>query len=328
VQTIHNLAFQGVFPADRLANLGLPGASFTVEGLEYWGKISFLKAGLVYADRITTVSPTYAREILKPGAGSGLEGVLAARRGDLTGILNGIDEGVWDPARDPYLPAPFDHHRLDQRAASKAALQARFGLARSPGRPLLGTVSRLTWQKGLDLLPEASTRWLAAGGQMALILSDGGEAEEAVFRDLVAAHPGQVGVFFGTEEARSHLLQAGSDVIVVPSRYEPCGLTQLYALRYGAVPVVSRVGGLADSVIDANGAALDDGVATGIAFSPVTADALADALDRALALHAQPERWRALQQRGMTRRFGGQSSSAAHRYLELYQRVVDQRSAA
>lgn len=322
VQTIHNLAFQGVFPADRLASLGLPATSFTVDGLEYWGRISFLKAGLVYADRITTVSPTYAREILKPGAGSGLEGVLAARRGDLTGILNGIDEGVWDPAGDPYLPAPFDHDRLDQRAASKAALQARFGLAREPDRPLLGTVSRLTWQKGLDLLPRASARWLAEGGQMALILSDGGDAEETVFLDLVAANPGRVGVFFGTEEARSHLVQAGSDVLVVPSRYEPCGLTQLYALRYGTVPVVSRVGGLADSVIDANGAALEDAVATGIVFSPVAADALAEALDRALELYAQPERWRTLQRRGMTRRFGWRSSNAASRYLELYHRLV------
>jgi starch synthase len=326
VQTIHNLAFQGIFPADRLASLGLPAEAFTIDGLEYWGQINFLKAGLVYADRLTTVSPTYAREILKPGAGSGLEGVLAARRSDLFGILNGIDERDWNPASDPYLPAAFDHDRLDQRAASKAALQARFGLARAPDRPLLGAVARLTWQKGLDLLPAASARWLAAGGQMALILSDGDEAQEAVFRGLVKAHPGQVGVSFGTEEARSHLVQAGSDVVIVPSRYEPCGLTQLYALRYGAVPVVSRVGGLADSVIDANGAALDDGVATGIVFGPVTADALADALDRALELYARPERWRALQHRGMTRRFGWESSHAARRYLDLYQRLVDRGS--
>lgn len=326
IQTIHNLAFQGVFPADRLAALGLPEAHFTVEGLEYWGQISFLKAGLVYADRITTVSPTYAREILKPAAGSGLEGVLAARRSDLKGILNGIDERVWDPANDPHLPACYDPDRLDRRAANKTALQARFGLTPAPDCPVLGTVSRLTWQKGLDLLPAASARWLAEGGQMALILSDGGDQEDT-FRELVAAHPGQVGVFFGTEEARSHLVQAGSDVIVVPSRYEPCGLTQLYALRYGAVPVVSRAGGLADSVIDANGAALEDGVATGIVFTPVTADALAEALDRALDLYAEPERWRALQRRAMTRRFGWESSSSASRYRDLYQSVVEGRLA-
>src|SRR5690606_2321926 len=293
VFTVHNLAFPGLCPAASLAELRLPPASFTIGGLEYHGWISFLKAGLQYADRITTVSPTYAREIRTPEQGMGFDGVLRARADVLRGILNGIDDEVWDPARDPHIEARFGPRRLQARAINKRALQARFGLEPRPDAPLFGVVSRLTGQKGLDLLLDALPVLLEGGGQLALIGAGDAPLEEG-FRAAAHAHAGAVGVFLGYDEPLSHLVQAGADAIVVPSRFEPCGLTQLYALRYGAPPVVARVGGLADTVIDANEAALADGVATGFQFAPVTAAALRFALERVFELYRQPARWQAL----------------------------------
>lgn len=298
VLTLHNLAFQGMFPAQLFSNLGLPASAFAVDGLEYHGGVSYLKAGLYYADRITTVSPSYAAEIRTPEGGMGLDGLLAARAGDLCGILNGIDTKIWDPQTDTLIASPFDSLHLGRRRANKADLQARFGLAIDPTAPLFAVVSRLTWQKGLDLLAQAESALLAAGAQLAL-LGTGDAAMEAAFRAAAAREPGRIGCVIGYDEVLAHRLQAGADALLVPSRFEPCGLTQLCALRYGTIPVVARVGGLADTVIDASPMALNAGVATGVQFAPVTAERLRAAIGLAAALYRQPATWRRLQRNAM-----------------------------
>lgn len=298
IMTVHNLAFQGWFPAQSFPGFGLPASSFAVEGVEYHGGVGFLKAGLHYADRITTVSPSYALEIRTPESGMGMDGLLRARAGDLHGILNGIDTLAWDPANDPAIAAGFDAKRIAPRRADKADLQARFGLDADPAAPLFAVVSRLTGQKGLDLLLEAMPTLLEAGAQLAL-LGTGDAAIETGFRAAAARDPGRVGCVIGYDEAMAHRLQAGADALLVPSRFEPCGLTQLCALRYGTVPVVARVGGLADTVIDASPMALASGVATGVQFAPVTAEMLRAAIRRTVALYRQPAIWRRLQRNGM-----------------------------
>lgn len=315
VMTVHNLAFQGLFPPATIAELGLPSAAFHVAGYESWGRVGFLKAGLYYADKLSTVSPTYAREIQTEAEGMGLHGLLRGRAKDLVGITNGIDTAVWDPERDPHLPAPYGPSTLDAKAVSKRRLQERLGLTPDPAAPLFAVVSRLTEQKGLDLLLAALPVLLDGGGQLAL-LGSGQAWLETGFRGAALAHPGRIGCFFGYDEPLSHLVQGGADAILVPSRFEPCGLTQLYGLRYGTLPIVARVGGLADTVIDANEAALSDGVATGFQLAPVTTEALEQALARALELWADPAAWRAVQVRAMTRKVGW--DTAARRYHALY----------
>jgi starch synthase len=319
VVTVHNLAFQGIFPAGDLAELNLPEASFSVHGVEYFGRISYLKAGLFYADRLTTVSPTYAREIQTPDQGMALDGLLRTRAADLVGITNGIDTAVWDPAADPHLAARYDADDPSGKAANKAALQERFALEPREDACLFCVVSRLTGQKGIDLILASLPELVAQGGQLA-VLGSGDPALEQAFAAAVVAYPGHVGVTFGYDEPLSHLLQGGADAILVPSRFEPCGLTQLIGLRYGTLPVVARVGGLADTVIDANEAAVADGVATGFHFAPVTADALAETLRRATGLFASRATWRRLVRRAMTREVGW--SRAARQYVELYRSLV------
>jgi starch synthase len=314
VLTIHNLAFQGRFDAALLPELGLPQAALSIDGVEYFGGIGFLKAGLRFATRITTVSPSYAREIAGEAGGMGLGGLIAARGRDLVGILNGIDTAVWDPATDPLIVRHFSRHRLAPRIANRAALEAAFGLDADDG-PLFGVVSRLSHQKGLDLLLEALPALVAGGGRLALI-GAGDTALERGFAAAAAAHPGRVGVFVGYDEARAHLCQAGSDALLVPSRFEPCGLPQLCALRYGAVPVVARTGGLADTVIDANPAALAAGVATGIQFAPDDFPALADAIGRTIALYGDRATWRRLRGNGMAADVSWDGPAAA--YARLY----------
>lgn len=319
VMTVHNLAFQGLFAADLMGGLRLPPGLFHHRGVEFHGQIGFLKSGLIYADRITTVSPTYAREICTPEYGHRLDGLLRWRGQDVTGILNGIDTAVWDPEHDPALSSPYGKNSLEAKAACKSALQSRMGLENVGDRLLVGVISRLTHQKGMDLLLPLLPRLVGMGGQ--LVLLGAGEAElERAFMDAAGEHPGNVAVRIGFDEHLAHQIQGGADAVLMPSRFEPCGLTQLCALRYGTVPIVSRVGGLADSVIDANAAALADGVATGFQFSPATGEALADALERAFAIYLQPEAWRTIQHRAMGHEVGWQA--AAREYKSLYESLL------
>lgn len=315
--TIHNVAFQGHFRHDVLRSLALPEALFTPEHVEFHGAVSFLKAGLAHAARITTVSPTYARELLTPEFGWGLDGLLRHRAADLEGILNGIDTQVWDPAADPTLAMPYDKPRL--KAPNRAAACARFGVEPAPGAPLFCVISRLTRQKGLDLLLEALPVLLEEGAALAVI-GTGDDDLEAAFRAAAGAHPGRVGVEIGYDEALSHQLQAGADAILVPSRFEPCGLTQLIGLRYGAAPVVARTGGLADTVVDANAAALRAGVATGFLHEPGDVGDLAHAIRRACAVHRDAGAWSKLVRRAMAHPVGWDES--AKLYAALYRRLA------
>lgn len=320
VITIHNIAFQGVYPAELLTKLKLPRTSFTMDGLEYYGKISFLKGGLAYADRLTTVSPTYAREICTPAFGMGLEGVLHHRRGVLSGITNGIDDAVWNPETDPNIAVPYNAATLTGKAVNKTALQKRFGLEASEDALLFCVVSRLTAQKGLDLLLNALPTILANGGQLAL-LGTGDPSLEDAFRNAARTYTGKIGVVLGYDERLSHQIQAGADAIIVPSRFEPCGLTQLYGLRYGTLPIVARVGGLADTVIDANQAALLDDVATGIQFQADNTSALETALERAFYLYSDRPLWQAIQRRAMGRTVDW--SVPAKAYADLYRTAIE-----
>ncbi|WP_134499144.1 glycogen synthase GlgA [Microvirga pakistanensis] len=321
VMTIHNIAFQGGFPAGFLHELGLPPESFTVEGVEYYGQIGFLKAGLRLADRITTVSPTYAKEIQTPEGGMGLDGLLRSRSKDVFGILNGIDEHIWDPASDKSLAATFAPDTLERRSLNKKALQARLGLDANPDALVFGVVSRLSEQKGLDLVLAVLPSLLADGAQLAL-LGAGERTLEDSFRAASVVYPGQVGCLFGYDEELAHLIQGGADALLVPSRFEPCGLTQLCAMHYGSVPIVSRVGGLADTVIDANEMAVASGAATGFQFSPVNLTGLIDAIARAKALWSDRASWRRIQQNGMVAEVGWRRP--AKRYAQLYRSCLEE----
>lgn len=320
VLTIHNIAFQGLYAPDLMEVLGLDASLYTPDGLEFYGHIGFLKAGVAFADRITTVSPTYAREIMQPEFGMGLEGLLAARARDVSGILNGIDVDVWNPETDPVLPAAYSVRRLKAKGKSRDAVIERFGLTQPENAPLFCVVSRLTTQKGVDVLLDVLPDLVARGARLA-VLGSGDRTLEAGF--VAAAHrfPGAVGVIIGYDEDLSHLMQGGSDAILIPSRFEPCGLTQLYGLRYGTVPVVARTGGLADTIIDANEAALAASCATGIQFAPVTAQALTQAIDHCCALFQQPAVWARMMRRAMRHPVGWEVSSQA--YLEVYDSLLD-----
>jgi starch synthase len=309
VFTIHNLAFQGLFAQDDFGLLDLPRRFMQPDGLEFHGWLSFMKGGLVHADRLTTVSPTYAREITTPEFGCGVEGVLRTRAADLSGILNGVDYGHWDPATDAALPARFDARDLGGKAVCKAALQREFGLDARTDAPLIGIVSRLSEQKGLDLALAALPALRAEGVQLA-ILGSGDAPLERAFADAAAAHPGQVGVHIGYDETLAHRVIAGADLILVPSRFEPCGLTQLYGMRYGTLPLVRRVGGLADTVDDASG----------FIFEAADSSSLIEAARRAVLTLREPARWRAMQQTAMARDHSW--SAAAARYLALYRSLM------
>lgn len=316
VFTLHNLAYQGLFPAAQFAQLGLPAGYFDVNGLEFFGQLSFMKAALRYAERITTVSPTYAREILLPAQGCGLDGLLRERAQQLSGILNGVDYQVWNPATDAWLASPYDAQQLAPKASAKRALQLSLGLEPRAPALLFGVVSRLTEQKGLHLLLQVLTELVQRGGQLAL-LGQGEPALEQAFVDVALRFPGQVAVRIGYDEASAHGVIAGADVMVLPSAFEPCGLTQLYGLRYGTLPLVRRVGGLADTVVDCTLENLDDGSATGFVFDALSAEGLLSAMRRAFVLYGRPAQWAAVQRRGMGLRFDW-PAAAAH-YLAIYQ---------
>ena len=317
--TIHNLAFQGSFAPHWVADLGLPATSFAVDGVEYYGRLSFLKAGLFFASAITTVSPTYAQEIQTEAMGMGLHGLLTTRRDCLTGILNGIDTNVWDPASDPLIPERYDATTLGRKAVNKRALQIRFGLDPLDDIPLLGAVTRLTPQKGLDLLLDIADGVLELPAQI-VIVATGDKGLEQQLRALSAARPGRLASFIGFDEALAHLVEAGADAFVMPSRFEPCGLNQMYSQRYGTPPIVHATGGLVDSVVDCTPHSLAAGTATGFKFFAPNPDALKSAIARCVAAYRDPAVWRALQRNGMARDFGWKT--AAQEYSALYRQTV------
>jgi phosphoglucomutase len=315
VFTVHNIAFQGRFEQAIFPLLGLPPQAYSIEGVEYYGGVSFLKAGLTSADAITTVSPGYAREIQQPEFGMGMEGIIRARAAAVTGIVNGIDRDIWNPGADPALAAGYDSGTLDKRRINKNAIEAHFGLVPGTG-PLFTVISRLTWQKGMDVLAGQLDALVGLGGRLAL-LGAGEPAVETAFREAAARHPGRIGTMIGYDEKLAHLLQGGADAILIPSRFEPCGLTQLYGLGYGCVPIAARTGGLGDTIIDANEAAIAAGVATGILFDEVTPAGIRAALTRTVELFKRPAVWESMQRQGMQADFSWQGVGG--RYATLYQ---------
>ncbi len=317
VFTVHNLAYQGLFAHDDCLLLGLSSRYMQPSALEFHGQLSFMKAGLKFADRVTTVSPTYAREITSHDFGCGLEGVIRGRGADVSGILNGIDTRVWNPATDTALAERYSAAHPQGKARCKAALQAQFGLTIDAAAPLVGVVSRLTAQKGLDLVLGALPDLLRQGGQL-VVQGTGDALLEAALRKAAAQHPGQVGLLLGYDEPGAHRLIAGADIIAVPSRFEPCGLTQMYGLRYGTVPVVRRVGGLADTVHESG--ADDEPSGNGFVFDAASSITLQAALARAIECYRQPQRWSALMRRGME--LDHSWAGPAARYMALYTRLA------
>ncbi|WP_321793483.1 glycogen synthase GlgA [Caballeronia sp. J97] len=319
VMTVHNLAYQGTFPASEFGALQLPGDFYAMEGVEFYGHVSFLKAGLYYADCITTVSPTYAREIQTQGQGAGLHGLLQTRTHDITGILNGVDYSIWGPSTDESIASKYTAAKPSGKSKCKAALQERMGLARDDDALLFGVVSRLTEQKGLDLLLSAVPDIVQRGGQL-VVLGTGDPALETGMKNAAAAHPGVVAVELGFDETLSHSIIAGSDVVMVPSRFEPCGLTQLYALAYGSPPLVHRVGGLADTVVDSSLENLADDLATGFVFDTFDRAGIVGAIRRAFALKARRTDWKAVVKRAMGQNFSWEA--AALQYAEVYRKLL------
>ena len=318
VMTIHNIAFKGFFGADIFGQLRLPPHAFGVGGVEFYGGISYLKSGMECADYVTTVSPNYADEIRTPEFGMGLEGLLNGRAETVVGILNGIDVEAWNPATDQALAQTYAANTIQARQANKLAVAEKFGLDGAEG-PLFCVISRLTDQKGMDLLLQTVDGLVDLGARLA-VLGSGEAALEDGFRAAWARHPGKVSIITGYNEQLSHLMQGGCDAILIPSRFEPCGLTQLYGLRYGCVPVVSRIGGLADTVIDANPAALAAEVATGVVFDAGSAHALYEAIRRTVRLYHDDKAWKKMQRRGMKSDVSWDTSAA--RYAELYANIT------
>ncbi|QKC84834.1 glycogen synthase GlgA [Mesorhizobium sp. NZP2077] len=323
MMTVHNLAFQGQFGAGIFGELGLPAVAMALDGVEYYGGVGFLKAGLQAAWAITTVSPTYAQEICSPEFGMGLDGLINMRSSDLYGIVNGIDTAIWDPETDKHLVSTYTAATLKARAPNRAAVEERFGLDRDDS-PIVCVISRLTWQKGMDILATVVDGIVATGARLA-ILGSGDAGLEGALLAAAARHRGRIGVVVGYDEGLSHTMQGGCDAIIIPSRFEPCGLTQLYGLRYGCVPIVARTGGLADTVIDANEAAVSAGVATGFQFAPNNGVAMLHAIRRLVDAHANPVIWGSLQRQGMKADVSWDKS--AEKYVELYRLLLSKRVA-
>ena len=315
LMTIHSLAYQGLFPGSMVPRLGLPARCLDVNGIEYHGNMSFLKAGLFYAQRITTVSPTYAQEIQREPLGFGMQGLLSERNADLEGILNGIDTEIWNPLTDLALAATYDMNSLERKTRNTYALRARFELAERPDIPLFGIVSRLIPQKGVDLVVAAAEDLAQLPAQL-VVLGSGEPGVERSLTVLAARHPGMIGFERGFDERLSHLIEAGADIFLMPSRFEPCGLNQMYSQRYGTPPIVRRTGGLADSVVDCSAETLASGTASGFVFNDPSAEGLRAAIGRALDAWGNRPIWRQIQRNGMLRDFSWCAS--ARRYLELY----------
>ncbi|MDO8605625.1 MAG: glycogen synthase GlgA [Phaeospirillum sp.] len=319
VFTIHNIAYQGQFPPETVARLGLPPEMYAMDGLEYYDSLSFLKGGLFYSDRLTTVSPRYAKEIQTPAFGCGIEGLLAQRSADLVGILNGADYGVWNPTSDPHLAHPYKPGDAAGKARNKVAVQAELGLAPSADAPLLVIVSRLNDHKGMDLVLSALPTILRLGAQVAVVGAGDSSLEDG-FRAVAATHPTQVAVRIGYSEQLAHQLMAAGDMLLMPSRFEPCGLTQFYALRYGTVPIAHATGGLADTLVDTGYDTLMTGTANGFVFEHCNAGAFQWAVERAVALFAKKDQWRKIVTSCIGQDFGWSRSAA--RYIDLYKSLV------
>jgi starch synthase len=307
--TIHNLGYQGLFPRTALGEMGLDRSVFQVGGLEFFGQVNFLQGGISYSDAISTVSPTYAAEVQTPEYGCGLDGVLRARQGVLTGILNGADYSQWNPATDPYIAARYSAEDLAGKRACKQDLLRQFGLpAEALERPLIGIVSRFAAQKGFDLVEEIAPQ--LASEELSLVALGTGDARyERLFEDLAAAHPGRIGVRVAYDNALAHKIEAGSDIFLMPSRYEPCGLSQIYSLRYGAVPVVRATGGLDDTIDES----------TGFKFKEYSGPALLTAIRAALAAFKERSLWRRVMLNGMRKDYSWRTSAAE--YSALYRRL-------
>jgi len=323
VVTIHNLAYQGVFDKTWVPRLGLHWSDFTVGGFEFFDRLGFLKAGINFADAITTVSPTYADEIQRPEYGHGLDGVIRARRDRITGILNGIDTDEWNPAADPYLPEPFDANRLSAKAASKRALLARFGFAVTDdllARPIIGMVSRMEDQKGLDLIAAAAEALISLDATFTVV-GTGQPHYQDLWRHLSQRHPDRVSAFIGFDEQRAHLVEAGADMFLMPSRFEPCGLNQMYSLRYGTIPIVRAVGGLVDTVRPCNP---KNGQGNGFLFSDYTPGVMLRTIETALAVFARKKIWTRLQKNAMRSDFSWNRSAAE--YVKIYRQLRPSRT--
>jgi starch synthase len=319
IMTIHNLAYQGVFPPEMVKALALPAESFKIQGLEYYGSLSFLKAGVFYSDRITTVSPTYAKEIQQENLGFGMHGLLHERRAILSGIINGIDTKEWDPQRDPYLPYRYDAKHLGEKTQNKIALQAALGLDAEKNTPLVAIISRITYQKGSDITLSVMHELVREGVQFVL-LGSGDKVMELALVEMGKTHPGRLSINIGYDEDLSHRIEAGADMFLMPSRYEPCGLNQMYSQRYGTPPIAHATGGLSDTIIDATPKNLAAGVATGFLFKEMNRHACTDTLRRAVTLYRDPKAWRRVQIAALGRDFSWANS--AQEYLALYRSLV------
>lgn len=315
VFTVHNLAYQGIFPFSVFSELDLPAQFMSVEGLEFYGNISFLKAGLHFADKITTVSPTYAQEIQTREQGCGLEGLISGRKDDLSGILNGVDPSIWNPKKDKLIIQNYSISRIENKLDCKKALQTFYGLKTQNLAPLFGIVTRLTEQKGLKLVLAGVDKILEQGGQL-VVLGSGDKELENAFVELAKKYPKSIAAHIGYDEEQAHRVIAGSDVILVPSRFEPCGLTQLYGLIYGTLPLVHKVGGLADTVTDSSLENLADDIATGFVFDKFTQADYNLAIKRAFALYNRKNDWKKVRKTAMSQNFGW--DVAAEKLLEIY----------
>ncbi|MBS3803281.1 MAG: glycogen synthase GlgA [Oleiphilaceae bacterium] len=321
VFTVHNLAYHGWFPYSTFQELALPMHFWSHERLEFHGQLAFIKGGLVYADRVTTVSPTYAEEIQTEAFGQGLDGLIRHRHDRLVGILNGIDEQEWNPARDPHIIRAYEADNLDGKVACKAALQESQGLEIQPDAPLAGFIGRLVDQKGVDLIVEVLPGLLDSGCQVAM-LGSGSPELEAVIAEVAARYPGRMSVFIGYDEGLAHRITAGADIFLMPSRFEPCGLNQMYSLHYGTLPVVHAVGGLRDTVFDET--TTTSAQANGFSFEPATAAALWSALARCLECYGNKKHWKTLQRNAMEQDFSWDRSARA--YSDVYSLAREDRA--
>ncbi len=320
VLSIHNLAFQGCYGAEWVGRLGLPADSYQINGVEYYGQLSFLKAGIFYADGLSTVSPNYAKEIQTEAYGFGMQGLLTARGKEIHGILNGLDTQEWNPATDPYLAKHYDVNNLDGKQAVKQALQNKLGLKVQAETPLLGVVSRLTYQKGLDMLLSCAEALIKEHNCQLALLGSGDTNFEQGYRELAKRFPKQVSVTIGYNEELSHQIMAGCDIFIMPSRFEPCGLNQMYGLRYGTPPIVTNTGGLADSVQDCNEINLKNKTATGFVMPKADPKALVSAIARALSFYQDESKWKSIKENGMRQNLDWTKSAKA--YLTMYQALL------